>query len=77
MIKYRKHKKTKIITNCRDWSAEVGDLFLDSNGTLSRLQESTGINKSRLGELTPRKINPPKENMIAVLIDGSIFWKEI
>lgn len=74
MIRYRKNKKTKIITNCRNDSAEPGDLFLEFGGSLFRIYESNGWHKKMLGELSMRKIHPPKNGMIAVLVHGDIYW---
>lgn len=75
MIRYRRRRTSQVRQyNPWDWDAEPGDLAVDSHGTLYRLEESTGWGKNKLGELTPRKIKPPKLGMKARIIKGEVYW---
>lgn len=77
-IKYRRRESTRVsYYNPWDMSAEVGDLMVCAQtGKLYRLQESSGINQARSGELYPRTIKPPQSGMKAILEDGEIYWTD-
>ncbi len=61
--------------NPHNFDAEVGDYMVTYDGKLLRLEESRGRNKSAIGELTPRTIQPPRADWIAVIVDSTkIFW---
>ena len=74
--RYRKRRGTRVWLY-NEWNADayIGDLMINENtGKLFRIQESTGVNKRRSGELTLKEINPPIPNWFATLVDGEIWW---
>jgi len=75
MLKYRKHKKTKVIVNDWDWAAEPGDLYVyDSVGLLARIHESSSWGRRAAGELTTTIIKPPKGYTNIYYKDGILYW---
>jgi hypothetical protein len=76
LIRPYKRKKGNVYGyNPRNFDAEVGDYMVTYDGQLLRLEESTGRNKSAIGELTPRRIKPPRSGWLAVIVDKTkIFW---
>lgn len=76
MIPVRKYRSKARVLPWDPWnySAEVGDLMVNSNGRLYRLAESRGRNKAAAGELTPVLIKPPSPELYAKIIDGEVWW---
>ena len=72
-----KSNAVAVVRNDRNQAIEAGWLLVDACGFLYRAEESSGRNKAASGELTPRRIKPPKQypEARAVLKDGKVLWQ--
>jgi len=77
VLRYRRRRSSTVWHfNARAWDAEPGDLMVTHDGTLYRLEESSGWGKREAGELTPRTIKPPRPELYAVIHEGEVWWAQ-
>lgn len=80
MVKrYRRRRTAKVLHfDAWNFAAEPGDLMVDMEGRLFRLEQSSGYRKRRsLGELTPRLIPPPQPGLGAKIVIGADGMREV
>jgi len=73
--RYRRKRSAKVFPyNPWNTETEPGDLMVSCSGMLYRLEESSGWGKRQSGVLTPRTIDPPTVDLIAVIHGNEIWW---
>jgi hypothetical protein len=83
-ILYRKRKKTQVwdwLGSSWNFNIEEGDLLIDSkSGTLFRAVPSSGWGKRMAGELTPKRVKPPRPGLRVVREgkeeESRVYWTD-
>lgn len=75
--RYRKRLKTQVWHYSEhNFDANSGDLMVKRNGTLVRLEESSGWGAKNAGILYPRTVKPPWPGAKAIIRNGDVWWTD-
>ena len=77
-MRRRMRKQITGVFNPWNFALEAGQRVINTyNHHVYDLYESSGVNKSRSGELSCRRVKPPTKYAVPVYIDGVWYWDNI